>query len=83
MIVDFDFFVLGGQFFWKIKFFEDMIFEEWEFLCDGCVCCCFNKLEDWDIGEIVWINVVCIFLDGVSCWCKDYGNWVVMVFDCI
>ncbi len=72
-----------GQPFWKTKTLEELSHDEWESLCDGCGRCCLNKLEDWDTGEIAWTNIACTLFNDHSCRCRDYGNRIEKVPDCL
>ena len=69
--------------FWKSKSLEEMTAAEWESLCDGCGKCCLAKLEDEDTGEIHWTSVACRLFDAGTCRCKDYGNRLRKVSDCV
>jgi uncharacterized cysteine cluster protein YcgN (CxxCxxCC family) len=69
--------------FWKIKTLDDMSFEEWELLCDGCGRCCLHKLEDVDTGVYFYTNVACRFLDNNTCRCRNYLQRKSLVDECV
>ena len=69
--------------FWKTKTLEEMSAAEWDSLCDGCGKCCLSKLEDEDTGEIYFTSVGCRLFDAQTCRCKDYGNRLSIVSDCV
>ncbi|MBN2124342.1 MAG: YcgN family cysteine cluster protein [Deltaproteobacteria bacterium] len=69
--------------FWETKSLQELTFEEWESLCDGCALCCLEKLEDTDTGEILLTRVSCMFLDIESCRCTVYENRFAKCPDCL
>ncbi|QLK88272.1 YcgN family cysteine cluster protein [Arsenophonus endosymbiont of Aphis craccivora] len=69
--------------FWQRKTLEQMTYEEWESLCDGCGQCCMHKLLDADTDEIYFTNVACNQLDLKSCQCKNYAERFRYEPDCI
>lgn len=69
--------------FWLEKKLEEMTFEEWESLCDGCGYCCLVKLEDADTGKVYKTSVACKLLDIETCRCKDYEHRLKKVPGCL
>jgi uncharacterized protein len=69
--------------FWTAKTLEQLSPQEWEALCDGCGKCCLAKLEDEDNGDIYWTSVGCRLFDAGACRCRDYGNRLEKVPDCV
>lgn len=82
--------------FWEIKFFDEMIWFEWELICDGCVKCCLYKFIDDDVvnevmiivyvqvGEVIYfINIVCDLLNIKICSCIQYVKCIELVLDCV
>ncbi len=69
--------------FWETTALTDMAPEQWESLCDGCVKCCLEKLEDADTGCIYYANVVCKLLDLDTCRCGDYVDRARIIPSCI
>ena len=69
--------------FWKTKSLEEMSFEEWESLCDGCGVCCLEKLEDGETGEITVTPLACQYLDTVNCRCLIYPHRLLINPDCL
>jgi uncharacterized cysteine cluster protein YcgN (CxxCxxCC family) len=56
--------------------------EEWETLCRGCGCCCFEKIED-DRGTIFYTQTPCRYLDVVTRQCRIYDNRFVINPECV
>ena len=69
--------------FWRTKSFEEMSYEEWESICDGCAKCCLIKFRETGSGGIRYTNVACKLLDLSTCRCKDYENRLSKVPECI
>jgi uncharacterized protein len=69
--------------FWRRKSLEEMTDSEWESLCDGCGKCCLNKLEEEGTDRTFYTDVGCRLLDGETCRCRDYGNRLAQVDDCV
>jgi hypothetical protein len=69
--------------FWRAKTLDEMTFQEWESLCDGCARCCLVKLEDEDSGEIHFTDIGCNLLDSKACRCQDYKQRNRRVPDCV
>src|SRR5882724_6344570 len=69
--------------FWVAKKLDEMSHAEWESLCDGCGQCCLLKVEEEDSGKIYITELTCRLLDVGSCRCRDYGNRLTKVPDCI
>ena len=69
--------------FWQTKTLEEMNYEEWESLCDGCARCCLQKLEDIDTGEIYYTQLACKLLDQKTCQCSAYEKRSELVPSCV
>lgn len=69
--------------FWKTRKLSELSREQWESLCDGCGRCCLNKLEEEGSDKTWFTDVACKLLDHQSCRCKDYGNRLKTVPDCV
>lgn len=69
--------------FWKTKTLEQMTAAEWESLCDGCGRCCLNKLVEEGSDKTLFTDVACKLLDHDTCRCKEYGNRLATVEDCV
>lgn len=69
--------------FWKQKTIQQMTFEEWESLCDGCAWCCLHKIEDEDTREILFTHVACRLLNLKTCRCENYPQRLSLVEDCL
>lgn len=69
--------------FWERKSLEEMTFEEWESLCDGCGKCCLFKFEDKKTGLFLYSNTACKLLDTHTCLCISYENRVKWVKNCV
>lgn len=70
--------------FWVTKKLEELTFEEWEALCDGCGLCCLNRLqdEDDDNAPIYLTRVACRCYDLGAGQCSDYTNRFARVEGC-
>lgn len=62
--------------FWETKQLEELSFEEWEALCDGCGLCCMHKLQDEEEEDapVLMTRVVCRCYDLDATQCSDYVN---------
>ena len=69
--------------FWETKSLEEMSFEEWESLCDGCARCCLQKLEDEETGDIYYTQIVCELMDLETCRCTRYAERSKLVPTCV
>lgn len=69
--------------FWKIKKMEEMSYDEWESLCDGCSRCCLHKIEEEGAAGIVYTHIVCRYMDMESCRCNVYKLRSRLVPDCV
>jgi uncharacterized cysteine cluster protein YcgN (CxxCxxCC family) len=68
--------------FWELPI-RSLNRKEWEALCDGCGNCCVHKLEDEDTGDFYVTNVACKLLDTATGQCRDYGDRLAKVPDCV
>ena len=69
--------------FWKTIPIDRMTPEQWESLCDGCVLCCLQKLENEHSGRFYYTNIACRLLDLETSRCSDYAHRQLRVPDCI
>lgn len=69
--------------FWERKPLAKLAADEWEALCDGCGRCCLQKFENRKTGKVKFTCVACYLLDIQSCRCKDYGDRIRRVPDCL
>jgi uncharacterized cysteine cluster protein YcgN (CxxCxxCC family) len=69
--------------FWETKSLEELDFEEWEALCDGCGLCCLHRLQgEEDDAVVVTTRVVCRCYDIANNQCSDYANRFTLVEGC-
>jgi uncharacterized cysteine cluster protein YcgN (CxxCxxCC family) len=81
--------------FWRNKSLDEMSFQEWEALCDGCGKCClipiFAEAEDIDPddpdapepGTVYMTNVSCTLFDASTCRCASYDSRRSIVSACV
>ncbi|KPA11713.1 Uncharacterized conserved protein UCP006173 [Candidatus Magnetomorum sp. HK-1] len=59
--------------FWKNTSLEDLSYDQWEKLCDGCGQCCIHKLLNED-GTLYLTDLACKNLDTQNIWCRCYDR---------
>ena len=69
--------------YWRKKSLQDMTFQEWEALCDGCGKCGLIKLEDEDTQELAFTRVACKLLNTHTCGCTRYRERHRIVPGCV
>lgn len=69
--------------FWQKKRLHEMTSSEWESLCDGCAKCCLVKLQDEETDEVAYTNVVCHYMDEITCQCTEYQARHELVPHCV
>ncbi len=69
--------------FWKNTALEDMTRVQWESLCDNYGRCCLRRLEDENMGDIYFTDMVCHYIDEQSCQCPHYETRQQLMPDCL
>lgn len=64
----------GCAAFWESKSLQEMTFDEWEALCDGCGRCCLYAVEEAEKNLIHYTNVACAHLDRFTGKCAIYSD---------
>lgn len=69
--------------FWETKQLNELSFEEWEALCDGCGLCCLHRLQgEEENAPVLTTRVVCRCYDLEKGGCSDYRNRFRVVEGC-
>ncbi|TDA64356.1 YcgN family cysteine cluster protein [Sulfuricurvum sp. IAE1] len=69
--------------FWETKRLDELNFDEWEALCDGCGLCCLHRLQGEEEDDpILTTRVVCRCYDLARGCCGDYANRFERVEGC-
>ncbi len=69
--------------FWETKTLDELTFEEWEALCDGCGLCCLHRLQgEEEDAPVLTTRVVCRCYDLKKGGCSDYSNRFKLVEGC-
>lgn len=69
--------------FWETKKLDELSFEEWEALCDGCGLCCLHRLQgEEEDAPVLTTRVVCRCYDLQKGGCSDYPNRFRLVPEC-
>lgn len=69
--------------FWETKQLNELNFEEWEALCDGCGLCCLHRLQgEEEDAPVLTTRVVCRCYNLKEGGCSDYANRFHLVPEC-
>lgn len=69
--------------FWETKRLDELTFEEWEALCDGCGLCCLHRLQgEEEDAPVVTTRVACRCYNLQGGGCSDYPNRFSLVPEC-
>lgn len=69
--------------FWETKTLDELSFEEWEALCDGCGLCCLHRLQgEEEEAPVLTTRVICRCYDLEKGGCGDYPNRFRIVPEC-